>query len=56
MRASSAAPTYFESAEHDGLEYVDGGLGYNCPVKIGKVITFILIKFMKVGGFDGFGM
>ena len=30
-RATSAAPTYFEPAVIDGLEYIDGGFGANNP-------------------------
>ena len=30
-RATTAAPTYFEPAKIDGLEYVDGGFGANNP-------------------------
>ena len=30
-RATSAAPSYFEPAKIDGLEYVDGGFGANNP-------------------------
>ena len=30
-RATSAAPTYFESPSINGFEYVDGGFGANNP-------------------------
>ena len=31
LRATSAAPTFFDSIEIDGVEYVDGGFGCNNP-------------------------
>ena len=35
IRASTAAPTYMEAKKIDDVEYVDGGLRSNCPVREG---------------------
>ncbi len=35
LRATSAAPTYFDGIEIKGKDLVDGGLGANCPAGFG---------------------
>lgn len=39
-RATSAAPTFFPSISVNGVEYIDGGMGFNNPVIL-CVVEFI---------------